>query len=56
MFQKKAQQYKMNYSIPTTHQTCPIPLLDRRSSTTQTDSNSQADKRLNEENRKEDFV
>lgn len=46
----------MNYSIPTTNQICPIPLLERRSSTAQADPSPQADKRLNEEHRKEEFV
>lgn len=28
--QQKAQQYKLNYSLPTINQTCPLPLLDHR--------------------------
>ncbi|XP_055322099.1 thyrotropin receptor isoform X2 [Sitodiplosis mosellana] len=55
LFQKTAQQYKMNYSIPTTHQTCPIPLLDRRRSSSQPDPNG-GKKLKDETNRKEDFV
>lgn len=55
MFQKRAQQYKMNYSIPTTHQTCPIPLLEQRRKSSASDPNSV--KKLKEEpNRKEEFV
>lgn len=54
LFQKTAQQYKMNYSMPTTHQTCPIPLLDRRRSSQPDPS---AAKKLKEEtHRKEEFV
>lgn len=29
---QKAQQYKMNYSMPTTNQTIPMPLIGRSSS------------------------
>lgn len=29
---QRAQKYKMNYSFPTTNQTCPVPLLGRRNS------------------------
>lgn len=55
MFQKRAQQYKMNYSIPTTHQSCPIPLLEQRRRSSASDPNSV--KKLKEEpNRKEEFV
>lgn len=54
LFQKTAQQYKMNYSMPTTHQTCPIPLLDRRRSS-QADPNV-GTKSKDESNRKEEFV
>lgn len=31
-FTQKAQQYKMNYSFPTTNHTYPVPLIDRRNS------------------------
>lgn len=44
----------MNYSIPTTHQSCPIPLLDRRRSS-QPDPNG-TKKLKDETNRKEEFV
>ncbi|XP_031619803.1 lutropin-choriogonadotropic hormone receptor-like isoform X2 [Contarinia nasturtii] len=53
LFKKTAAQYKMNYSIPTSHLTCPIPLLDQRRSS-QPDSGTKITK--DETNRNEEYV
>lgn len=56
---KRAQQYKISFSLPTTNQSCPMPLLDRKVSVQPEIEEDEEEKCLNHvrhETNAEEFV